>query len=654
MRKLYQTVLLMLAAVSSALAQSAPVPAAYQTTYTELQNYLSSFDATVSAQWNGKPSNVLWSGELLVANANNGLQLLKEGAGIQIELNMLHSLGLRSVVVNMAFPIVNQDFYTFNGDPGDYAPILAYYTNLGSEIHKLGLKMVVESAIMFPGTFSANSGFNLTGYYASLSDSQFVAERVKNVLTVAQQVGADYINLNSEPDTDLLLSGKSSLYGTPAAFAAMNQTIISQLRAAGVNTPLGAGVGTWLNNGDASDWVTALLNAGISYLDLHVYPVNFNSLPALITYADLAGKAGKPVAIAEAWLLKESDSEFQNPPSGASNAGSATLYARDPFSFWAPLDQAFLSDLQKFANWKGLLYVSPFWTEYWWAYLDYNSAGSLSPAAIAVMENLAADAALAAGQTTSTATDYSTLTGGVLQIPAVSAADFLPSPVAPDSIISIFGSNLASATSAATSLPLPTALANATATIQDSTGNQQPVPLFFVSPEQINAALPPGLGSGVAIITLSNQGTVVNEANVIVNAVGPSLFTANQNGMGAPIGVVVTAHSDHSQNSVNTYQGNSVGSYTPAAISLGADTDQSVLELYGTGIRGAGSISDVTVTIGNVSAPVLYAGPCDPAHFVALDQVNVSLPHSLAGSGPVNLTLTVNGVSAPQVALDFQ
>jgi uncharacterized protein (TIGR03437 family) len=649
---LYRTLALILLAGSCALAQNPPVPATYQATYTELQNDLNSFNATITSQWNGKSSNVLWSGELLSANANAGLILRNDTNGARLELKQLHALGLRSVVVNIASPILNEDFYTFNGDPGDFQPMVAYYANLANQIHKLGLKMVVESAIMFTGSFSAGSGFNLTGYYASLSDNEFVAARVKNILTIAQQVGPDYINLNSEPDTDAFLSGKTSLYGTPAAFAAMNQTIISQLRGAGVTIPLGAGVGTWLDNGAA--WVTALLKTGIDFLDLHVYPVNFNCLPALITYADMAKQAGKPVGIAEAWLLKESDSEFQNPAPGTSVAGGAALYARDPFSFWAPLDQAFLTDLHNFANWKGLLYVSPFWSKYFWAYLDYNVVANLSPAEVTTMENAASNAALVQNQMTGTATDYRTNTGGILQVPLVSAADFLTTPQAPNSMVTIFGSNLSTGTANATSLPLPTTLANTTATIQDSSGKQEPVPFIYVSPTQINAAIPPGLSNGVAIITISIQGTVVGGANVIVNTVAPSLFTANKNGQGAPVGVVVTANASGAESSQSTYEGKSVGNYTPAPINLGQTGEQSVLVLYGTGIRGVTSLAYISATIGNVNLPVQYAGPCDPNQFVAFDQVNLSLPQSLAGAGQVSLTLTVNGVAAPPVTLDFQ
>src|SRR5579871_4395475 len=111
-------------------AQNASVPSNYQSVYTELQNDISSFNATVMSQWNGSKGNTLWSGELLAANANSGLSLLKGSSGPIIELNALQALGAKSVVVNMAFPIVNSDFYTYNGDPQDYQSMVNFYSNL--------------------------------------------------------------------------------------------------------------------------------------------------------------------------------------------------------------------------------------------------------------------------------------------------------------------------------------------------------------------------------------------------------------------------------------------------------------------------------------------------------------------------------------------
>jgi len=146
----------------------------------------------------------------------------------------------------------------------------------------------------------------------------------------------------------------------------------------------------------------------------------------------------------------------------------------------------------------------------------------------------------------------------------------------------------------------------------------------------------------------------VAQSNFTLATVAPAIFTANETGKGVPIGVVVTAQPSGAQTSADTFQGNAVGSYTPAPINLGGSQDNSALVLYGTGIRGNSSLANVTVTIGTLTLPVQYAGPCDPSQFVGFDQVNVNLPHSLAGAGQVTLQLTVDGQAAAPFTLDFQ
>ncbi len=77
-------------------------------------------------------------------------------------------------------------------------------------------------------------------------------------------------------------------------------------------------------------YVQLLCQIGIDFVDLHVYPVNGDMLNRLITYTDQANACGKPVAISEARLQKQRDSEFAKIDAAFDNA----IYARDTFSFW--------------------------------------------------------------------------------------------------------------------------------------------------------------------------------------------------------------------------------------------------------------------------------------------------------------------------------
>jgi uncharacterized protein (TIGR03437 family) len=661
-----KTLLVLLIVASNALAQvsSVPndVPSAYTSLYQLVESNISAFAALIPAQSASQPTSTLMSGDLLYANGNSGLKLLTPARqqDIQEELARLKSLGQTAVTVTMGFPLMNEDFYTFNGDPQDFQSMLTVYQTLQKSIHQNGMKMIVESAVLFPGYFSASSGFNLTGYYASLSDTDYVAARAKNVLTIAQQVGPDYINLNSEPDTDLQLSGRTNLYSTPQAYATMNQTIITQLRAQGVTTPIGAGVGTWLNGqAGAADWVQALLGTDITYLDLHIYATNYNFLPNAITYADMALAAGKKVAISEFWSVKETDQEF----SGTTVNNEASYYARDTFSFWAPVDTAFVEAFVNFANWKGLIYVSPFWTRYFWAYLNYNQEQSVGAALdmdSSVAEQILNDATTQFVNAIQNSTPP-TFTGQAYQgaiataevkaVTSVSAANY-GATVAPSSIVSLFAANIATQVSVATNpppAPLPTSLGGVSATITDISGNAAPISLIAVTPGQIDAVLPAGLQAGPAVVNLTTSSGAQITGDATLAAAAPSLFSANQTGKGTAAAQVVIGHADGSQTLIPAIATCTSSGCTPIPIDLGSSTDRAYLVLFGTGIRGA---SAVTAMVDNTPCQVAFAGP--QGTYFGLDQVDVELPQSLAGSGTVNVMITAAGQTANTVTVDIQ
>jgi len=107
----------------------------------------------------------------------------------------------------------------------------------------------------------------------------------------------------------------------------------------------------------------------------------------------------------------------------------------------------------------------------------------------------------------------------------VNAASFT-GPVAPGSLISIFGSNLANP-GAASALPLPTNLGGVCVT-----ANGSAIPLLYTSPTQINAQLPPGLSGRVTLaVNSALQGQVSQGVQVQVNATAPAVFSTNMSGL---------------------------------------------------------------------------------------------------------------------------
>jgi len=223
----------------------------------------------------------------------------------------------------------------------------------------------------------------------------------------------------------------------------------------------------------------------------------------------------------------------------------------------------------------------------------------------------------------------------------VSAASFQAVGLASEAITTAFGSGLAASTQAATSSPLPTSLAGTRVFVRDSANIERLAPLFFVAPGQINYQIPRGTSTGPATVTVALNDQAMASATVQVAAASPGLFAANANGQGVAAAVALRVRADGSQ----SYEPVSVfdqaqSRFVSRPISLGADSDQVYLVLFGTGIRNRSALSNATVRIGGVDVPVLYAGSQEG--FVGLDQVNLQLPRSLAGRGEVDILLTVD------------
>ena len=221
----------------------------------------------------------------------------------------------------------------------------------------------------------------------------------------------------------------------------------------------------------------------------------------------------------------------------------------------------------------------------------------------------------------------------------VSAATFRAGALAPESIASAFGSSLATTAQSASSTALPTSLGGTQVTVRDSAGASRAATLYYVSPSQVNFVIPAGAAAGVAAVTITSGDGTVSSAEIAIAPVAPALFLMN--GTVAAIAVLVKA--DGSQTS-------SLVTATP--IDPGGPGDSLVLALYGTGIRGRGSLDNVTCTIGGSVAPVLYAGP--QTQYAGLDQVNVLAPRNLGSQTGANVLLMVDSTAANPVRIAME
>jgi uncharacterized protein (TIGR03437 family) len=215
-------------------------------------------------------------------------------------------------------------------------------------------------------------------------------------------------------------------------------------------------------------------------------------------------------------------------------------------------------------------------------------------------------------------------------------------PFAAQAIVSAYGANLAAGTAAAT-LPLATSLDGTTVTVTDSAGVSLPAVLFYVSPGQVNYEIPEGTVLGPATVMIKSQNGTTQSVGIQIGNVSPGLFQLNSSGLVAAW--ILPVISGVQQNLEPVYQFDASHNIIPLPLDLGSATEQIYLELYGTGIRNA---KNVTVTVGGLSVPVLFAGAA--LGYAGGDQVNIGpLPRSLAGQGSVAITLTADGQTANTV-----
>lgn len=248
--------------------------------------------------------------------------------------------------------------------------------------------------------------------------------------------------------------------------------------------------------------------------------------------------------------------------------------------------------------------------------------------------------------------------GGVCKaanaLQTVSAASFRGPLIASGSIASAFGRALAPATEAAAALPLPQALGGVRVTVSDQHQREYTAAMLFVSPEQVNFIVPlplvPGPG---AVKVFGPNGELRASGLVQIEQVAPSLFAANFDGKGVAAAVAVRVGPDGRQQVAEVFRCAEQGeACSGLLLDLGADSEQVILSLFGTGIRWNRSLQSVRVTVGGEPADVLYAG--SQLHYEGLDQVNVRLPRNLAGRGEVEVELEINGRQANLVTVSVR
>jgi uncharacterized protein (TIGR03437 family) len=231
------------------------------------------------------------------------------------------------------------------------------------------------------------------------------------------------------------------------------------------------------------------------------------------------------------------------------------------------------------------------------------------------------------------------LPGGI-----VNGAGVTPQLVlAPGSVVSVFGVNLAPAVAVGASSPMVQTLGGVTAHV-----GAQVLPLYFVSPTQINFQLPPSLPPGPQTLIVSSPGQPDVQAVFQVAADAPGIFPSSV-AAGVTFGVVT--HAD----------GSEVTSASPAQAG-------ETLTLFGTGFgptiptrpegfavpaAPAYLLTDpATVQLGAVSLTPSNAFAWPGA--VGVDVIQFVVPAGLPSGANSPLTVTIGGTAGNTVQLPIQ
>ncbi|HXA67421.1 MAG TPA: IPT/TIG domain-containing protein [Bryobacteraceae bacterium] len=226
-------------------------------------------------------------------------------------------------------------------------------------------------------------------------------------------------------------------------------------------------------------------------------------------------------------------------------------------------------------------------------------------------------------------------------------------PITVGSLVSIFGTNLASATAQADTIPLSNNLSGVT--VQWANGSKTVnAPLVYVSATQVNAQVPwelvpPGATQNVSVTVTSDSGTSA-PAQVTVGPFSPGIFATpsllaiaqNVDGtLAQPAGSIpgLTTHPVKVGDAIIIYAtGLGQVDFPPADGAIPPATVQSANGFVNT-------LNTPTVLVGGMQAQVLFSG-LQP-QFVGVNQVNIVIPPTAPTGNAVPLQIQMGGITSP-------
>jgi uncharacterized protein (TIGR03437 family) len=197
---------------------------------------------------------------------------------------------------------------------------------------------------------------------------------------------------------------------------------------------------------------------------------------------------------------------------------------------------------------------------------------------------------------------------------------------APGMLLSVFGTQLAPSSAAASSVPLPISAEGVAVTV-----NGVAAPLYYVSADQLNIQIPYETAVNTPATLRINNNGLVTAFPFTMAAAAPGIFTDQNNGI-VPIG--------------SATRGGNVTLFLTGAGIVNPEIATGAAPVFGTLVTTLPKpAQNTTVKVGGVQASVEFVGI--PWGLVGVTQINFQVPSSVAtGTQPV--VVSVGGVpSAP-------
>jgi uncharacterized protein (TIGR03437 family) len=236
----------------------------------------------------------------------------------------------------------------------------------------------------------------------------------------------------------------------------------------------------------------------------------------------------------------------------------------------------------------------------------------------------------------STSTTPTVIAGGV-----VHAASGKVSPIAPGSLITVYGGSLGDGVSQASALPLPSELNGIQVLLGD-----RPLPMWYGNQSQLNVQVPFDVPVNTQHpITVKRGSALSVPEQLSVAGAQPGIFTVNQQGTGQAVIVksdqltVAQAGTPAAIGEAIVIYCTGLGAVNPA-VPTGAPAPSNPLSR---------TVNTPRVTIGGVEARVLFSGLTPGS--AGLYQINAIVPSGITPGNEVPVVIEIAGQASPAVTM---